>query len=85
MTAVTGTGCTRFLRHVTDYFSDYYVHSTSFDFQGATAYLDWDCVFTELFFTLLHTNCTNFNIVTFYVNLGLRHSNLELRALSPCH
>ena len=37
--------------------------------------MDWnfvfrigDYVFSELYFTLLHTNCRNFNIVTFYVN-----------------
>ena len=68
MTAVTGTGCTRFLRHVAEYFSDFYANNTSFNFQGASAYLDWDYVFPELFFALLHTNCRNFNIVTFYVN-----------------
>ena len=44
------------------------MHNTSFDFQGATAYLDWDYVFPELFCTSMHTNCRNYNLVTFYVN-----------------
>ena len=35
---------------------------------GATAYLDWDYVFPELFFTSLHTNCRSYNLVAFYVN-----------------
>ena len=44
MTAGTGTGCTRFIRHVAEYFNDYYVNNTRFDFQGAPAYLDWSFV-----------------------------------------
>ena len=75
VTAVTGTGCTRFLRHVAEYFNDYYANNSCFDFQGASAYLDWNFVFKiggyvfpELYFTLLHTSCRNFNIVTFYMS-----------------
>ena len=45
MTAVTGTGCTRFLWHVAEYFNDYYVNNSGFDFQGVSAYLDWSFAF----------------------------------------
>ena len=67
------------------YFSDFYVNSTGFDFQGATAYLDWDYVFPDLHFTLLHKNFRSYNIVTFYVNWGfvVPTWNFELSAF--CH
>ena len=91
MTAVTGTGCTRFLRHVTEYVSDFYANNAGFDFQGVTAYFDWSPLCSRLgtmcsqslSFTLLHTNFRNYSIVTLYVNWDfvIPTWNFELPAL----